>query len=516
MKKITLFVAIAFSGFTISAQNGVLYASFNSTGKINSSNETANSICVDKDMKTLVLGHDRSSSTKNIFLTRYNSNGTLDNSFGSAGQFSFDINSDYDYGRCVKALSNGKYLICGQNSAGAYFRAFVLRVNNNGTIDNTFGNNGVLIINPNNFNCDAWAMEVAPSGSIFLAGYMTVSTVLKSAVWKVTPNGTLDNRFGQIGGIYISTNSYNERLFGIDIDMSNNRIAVAGISNNITTPEGLICLVDTNGNSINSFNGNCIKKIVYNGNPTNLYDVCLKSNEVVVNGNYISSNSNQKALLVSCLLTGALNTSFASNGYFDDASADLSGFQQILKDCKGDLYLGGFILYNGYKSSYIAKFKANGSLDNAFASSGLFISRYNLDADEIIEGIAMYGDSAIIAGGRINIGGSGNVESGIMRVKYNSCSNSSSIDDLIKNNNNSPILVLYPNPLKLNDVLNIQTDLIGRIDYAIYSSDGKLIANSSLENGETEISETSGLAAGVYHMVLQNALLTKRLRFVIE
>ena len=242
----------------------------------------------------------------------------------------------------------------------------------------------------------------------------------------------------------------------------------------------------------------------------------MKSNEVVVNGNYISSNSNQKALLVSCLLTGALNTSFASNGYFDDANADLSGFQQILKDCKGDLFLGGFILYNGYKSSYIAKFKANGSLDNAFASSGLFISRYNLDADEIIEGIAMYGDSAIIAGGRINIGGSGNVESGIMRVKYNSCSNSSSIDDLIKNNNNSPILVLYPNPLKLNDVLNIQTDLIGRIDYAIYSSDGKLVANSSLENGETEISETSGLAAGVYHMVLQNALLTKRLSFVIE
>jgi uncharacterized delta-60 repeat protein len=516
MKKISIFALISFFALNVTAQNGVLDASFNSTGKVNSINETANSICVDKDMKTLVLGHDRNSSTKNIFLTRYNSNGTLDNSFGSSGQFKFDINSDYDYGRCVKALSNGKYLICGQNSAGAYFRAFVLRVNNNGTIDNTFGNNGVLIINPNNFNCDAWSMDIAPGGSIYLAGYMTVSTVLKSAVWKVTPNGTLDNRFGQIGGITISTNSYNERLFGIDLDMANNRIAVAGISNNITTPEGLVCLIDTNGNGINSFNGNCTKKVVYNGNPTNLYDVCLKSNEVLVNGHYTSSTGNQKALIASCLLTGALNTSFASNGYFDDATTDLSGFQQILKDCKGDLYLGGYILYNGYKSSYIAKFKANGSLDNTFGTNGLFISRYKIDADEIIEGMSFYGDSAVVVGGRINIGGSGNVGSGIMRVKYKSCSNTSSINDLLNKKSNSPLVVLYPNPLKLNEVLNIQTDLIGRIDYAIYSSDGKLLANASLENGETEISETTSLAPGVYHLILQNAVLTKRLSFVVE
>lgn len=515
MKKFSLFALISFCAMNVIAQNGVLDASFNSTGKINSSDETANSICVDKDMKTLVLGHDRNSSTKNIFLTRYNSNGTVDNSFGSSGQFKYDVNPDYDYGRCVKALSNGKYLICGQNSAGSYFRAFVLRVNNNGTIDNTFGNNGVLIINPNNFNCDAWAMEVAPSGSIYLAGYMTVSTVLKSAVWKVTPNGSLDNRFGQIGGIYISTNSFNERLFGIDLDMANNRVAVAGISNNITTPEGLVCLIDTNGIGINSFNGNCVKKVVYNGNPTNLYDVCLKSNEVIVNGNCIIS-ANQKSLVASINLNGLLNVSFGSNGFFADSTADYSAFSKVLVDCKGDVYNGGNIVYNGYRSMYILKLKANGSVDNSFASNGIFVSRFNPDFDEIIEGMAFYGDSAIVGGGRINIAGSGNVASGIMRVKYNSCSNTSSIDDLLSNNSNSPVLILYPNPLKLNEVLTIQTDLIGRIEYAIYSSDGKLVANASLENGETEISETSSLAPGVYHMVLQNVQLTKQLSFVVE
>ncbi len=513
MKKFSLFVMVTFCAMNVTAQNGVLDASFNSTGKVNSSNETANSICVDKDMKTLVLGHDRSSSTKNIYLTRYNSNGSVDKSFGSAGQFIYDINTDYDYGRCVKALSNGKYLICGQNSAGPYFRAFVLRVNNNGTIDNTFGKNGVLIINPNNFNCDAWSMEVTPSGSIYMAGYMTISMVLKSVVWKVKPNGkSLDSSFGQTGGIWISTNNFNERLYGIDLDMANNRIALVGVSNDISaSPEGLVCLVDTNGNSINSFNGNSVKKIAYNGKPTNLNDVCLKSNELIVIGNSVISTT-QKAFVASLNLDGTANLSFASNGYYADSASDYSSFSKILVDCKGDIYCGGNTVFNGYRSMYILKLKANGSIDNSFASSGRFVTRYNTIYDEVIEGMTFYSDSAIVAGGRINMAGSGNVESAIMRVKFNPCSNSSSIDDLI----NSPVIALYPNPLKLNDVLNIQTDLIGRIDYAIYSSDGKLVANSSLENGETEILETSGLAAGVYHMVLQNALLTKRLSFVIE
>jgi hypothetical protein len=284
------------------------------------------------------------------------------------------------------------------------------------------------------------------------------------------------------------------------------------VSNNSSaSPEGFICLVDTNGNSINSFNGNSIKKIVYNGNPTNLYDVCLKSNEVVVNGNCII-NANQKALVASINFDGTPNSSFASNGYYADSASDYSSFSKILVDCKGDIYSGGNTVFNGYRSMYILKMKANGTVDNSFASNGIFVSRFNPDFDEIIEGMAFYSDSAIVAGGRINIAGSGNVATGIMRVKYTPCNNGSSINNLL----NSSVMVLYPNPLKLNEVLNIQTDLIGRIDYAIYSSDGKLVAKASLENGETEISETSSLAAGIYHLVLENELLTKRLSFVIE
>ena len=515
MKNFSLSILVLLFASKLSAQNGVLDVNFNSSGKINSSNETANSITSDKDMKTLVLGHDRSSSTKNIYLTRYNTDGTIDNSFGTSGQFTYDINPDYDYGRCVRALSNGKYLICGQNSAGAYFRAFVLRVNNDGTIDNTFGNNGVLIIKPNNFNCDAWTMEVAPSGSIYLAGYLTTAQVLKSAVWKVKPSGTLDSSFGNLGQVYITTNIYNERLFGIDLDMANNRIALTGISNNVTTPEGLVCLIDTAGNGINAFNGNAVKKIVYGSNPTNLYDVCLKSNEVLVNGNYMSSNGNQKALVVSCLLNGSINTSFANNGYYDDALAELSSFGAGVQDCKGDLFFGGYILYNGYKSPYVCRLNANGSIDQNFASSGQWVGRFNSDADEMIESLAFSSDAGLVAAGRINVGGSGNVGSGILRLVIFQC-NSTSIDEVSQTNSQDQVLVLYPNPLKTSSIISLRTELTGDIQYALYSSDGKLVAESVLLSGQTELFSAIGLSAGIYHIVFQNEQLSQQLSFVVE
>src|SRR5438045_1939235 len=117
-KGLLFFVFLMVFFLSAQAQNGILDLSFNGTGKIDASYETANSITTDNNNNVLVLGHDRSSATLNIFLNRYLPNGTPDSSFGVNGRFLFDMNSDYDYGRCVKALSDGKYLISGQNSTG--------------------------------------------------------------------------------------------------------------------------------------------------------------------------------------------------------------------------------------------------------------------------------------------------------------------------------------------------------------------------------------------------------------
>ena len=69
------------------AQNGILDSSFNKTGLIREKNLSSNSICTDKDNKTLVLGHDNASSPYNIYVRRYLKDGKVDSSFGKKGVF---------------------------------------------------------------------------------------------------------------------------------------------------------------------------------------------------------------------------------------------------------------------------------------------------------------------------------------------------------------------------------------------------------------------------------------------
>ena len=497
----------------VMAQNGTADASFNSNGIIDAPYETANSICADASGKVLVLGHDNSTGDYNIFVNRYNSNGTPDNSFGNSGRFLHDLNNDRDYGRCIRPLSNGKYLVCGQNSVGPYFRIFLLRLKNNGSLDSSFGSNGVLLIVPGQTNSDAWSMQVAAGGSIYLAGYRNINNVNKHALWKVTPAGALDQTFGSNGEKLISTNAYSERLYAIDLDNGANTIAVAGISNNVSTPEGFVALLDTNGNLKTSFNTTGYKKVVSNGNPTNIYDVSLQSNQVVLAGNHIVSG-NQNAMLASLTLNGSLNTGFASGGFYTDNQSSVSSYSKVLSDCQGNFFAGGNVLTTSKLSYRVSKLWANGRPDSTFGTNAHFTIRVRSNFDEVIEAMSLYGDSALLFGGRTNFN-NGATRSGIVRIKVSRCSTTGiSIPSVMRSN-----LVLYPNPLYSGSVLMLQTPGLDAIEapYQVVAMDGKVVY-SGVYMGDKQIVLPQGMALspGVYQLLINVANRREALSFLVQ
>jgi uncharacterized delta-60 repeat protein len=512
MKKQLLSLATFFALGYLFAQNGSADPSFNSNGKIDADYSTANSICVDKDMKTLVLGHDNSTGNRNIFVHRYKVDGSLDNSFGTAGRFLNDLNSDWDFGRCIKALPDGKYLISGQNSVGPYYRAYVMRIKNNGSVDSSFAVNGVRIISPSQGNCDAWSFEVAGSGSIYISGYRTVNSVLKAAVWKLKANGNVDSTFGTNGEKIISTNSYEEKLYGIDIQESSNTIAVTGNSNNVSTPEGLVAVLDTAGNLKTAFNSVGYKKIKWGGNPTNLFDVLLNSSsDVIVCGRYVYS-LNSKALICSFTSTGAANTSFGNNGFINDSLSTISQYVQIVQDCKGDLYIGGNVFVSTALSFRLSKYTFAGKVDSSFAVNGHYTLRFRSSFDETIEALALYGDSGLVFGGRTNING-GTTRSGIARIKVDKCSNSTSITEQFYRSN----YVLYPNPSASGTALNLQNSEDKEMKISVLSADGKLVYSGSKSLGEEEVLPASfSLSPGIYQLLITVAQKIESLTFVVE
>lgn len=151
-------------------------------------------------------------------LARYNSNGTMDTKFGSGGKVMTDIPESQGEGVGIlfpqpdgKFIAAGTIYLGGINPVNRSQIVFV-RYNANGSIDTTYGNNGMLKIffetEITNFN----GLAIQPDGKILVSGSFTrripgctptktISCDYSEYFFKrYHPNMTLDRKFGRKQG----------------------------------------------------------------------------------------------------------------------------------------------------------------------------------------------------------------------------------------------------------------------------------------------------------------------------
>ncbi len=99
---------------------GVIDSTFNSNGKdttwFGHGNDIAYGLSIQQDGKIVVAGTITNSSSEYDFgILRYNSNGSLDNTFGTLGSTTTDLGSALDYGNAVAMTSTGNIVVAGQS-----------------------------------------------------------------------------------------------------------------------------------------------------------------------------------------------------------------------------------------------------------------------------------------------------------------------------------------------------------------------------------------------------------------
>jgi uncharacterized delta-60 repeat protein len=152
-------------------------------------------------------------NTTNIGLVRYNPDGSLDPTFGNGGIVTQSL-TGFDSANAV-ALVGDKILVSGSALLGSGFKFKnsdfeIARFNSDGSLDQTFGSNG-LTLTPFGSKPDYWAgadaMAVQADGKIVVAGTATVYINKQAhpelAVARYTPNGALDTTFGNNGQLTI-------------------------------------------------------------------------------------------------------------------------------------------------------------------------------------------------------------------------------------------------------------------------------------------------------------------------
>jgi uncharacterized delta-60 repeat protein len=182
--------------------NGSLDNQFGTGGKVTFSfgqgNSVARAIAIQNDGKIVVAGNLENQTYSNFAVARLTTSGVLDNTFGAGGivQTSLDPGFDLAYGVAIQ--SDGKIVLGGvsfDTLANGEFA--VVRYNTNGTLDGSFGNSG-KVRTPLGTQWDqANAIAIEPvTGKIILAG----RTYSSYAMARYNSNGTLDPSFG-LGGI---------------------------------------------------------------------------------------------------------------------------------------------------------------------------------------------------------------------------------------------------------------------------------------------------------------------------
>ncbi len=233
--------------------NGTLDTSFGGgTGRVNSGvagNENLSAMEVQTDGKFVITG----SIGNDFYIARYNSDGSKDSSFGTNGLVTTDVSSGADTARSLALQSDGRYIVAGEAFNGSSYDFAVVRYNSNGTLDTTFNGTGRATVDMSSNSLDqGYAVRVQSDGKIVVTGFTNANGTADIAVVRLLANGTLDTSFNTTGKLVTTVGAGSD--FGIDLQIqTDGRIVVAGYSN-ISSNDFSIVRYNSDGSLDTSFN----------------------------------------------------------------------------------------------------------------------------------------------------------------------------------------------------------------------------------------------------------------------
>ena len=158
--------------------NGTLDTTFNTTGKVTTdigtnSSDFATAMSLQSDGKILVSGTSNSSGSFDFTIVRYAVNGSLDTTFNTTGKVTTALGTaSDDQATGLKLLSDGKIILGGYSNGGGSYDFALARYNSNGSLDTTFGTSGIVKTDIGTASVDYGnAIAIQSDGNILMCGY---------------------------------------------------------------------------------------------------------------------------------------------------------------------------------------------------------------------------------------------------------------------------------------------------------------------------------------------------------
>lgn len=482
------------------------------TAYLQGSKTAAMDVAVDNSSNIYVSGiaGERDYNDGDFVVLKLFPNGVIDSSFGINGIASVDFGDVSEYGASIAIQNDGKLVVAGTQSIQQHGLIAVTRLNSDGTIDASFGTEGKVLFNPVAFSYFGWIQDmlIQPDGKILMTGYVFNGADKDMLLVRLNSDGSFDSSFGAFevafpdDGTIIFNQFYETEEFGNKVLLTQDSGIIVVMKSHVMPAvvklksDGSIdSTFGENGSvkfnmRINQFGG----KIAGDG-----FSGALQSDGKILIIGYDDPNNatNKDDFGVFRLNTdGSLDETFGDVGYqYIDYAGGNDWGRDILVDENDRVLLGGDfnvkIISDGDIRMGVARLTSDGTIDNSFDADGMSYSMQG----KIGKSMAFSPDSALVIVGTSN-------NSGFYIAKFLTHSLTTDIEDDRTVSNSFVLNQNYPNPFNPSTTISYSLPVQSEVEIKIYDTLGKEVAalvNEIKSAGNYSVRwNASSLSSGVY------------------
>jgi uncharacterized delta-60 repeat protein len=186
---------------------------------------------VQQDGKLLVAGYAGNGTDTDMAITRYESDGTADNTFSGNGKLDFGIGSMDDSVSDIALTTDGRIVVAGSAGTGDGNAFVAARVTPGGELDPTFDADGKASFKVGTADGPR-GMVLRRDGKILITGAIVQSGVSRGGFVQFTADGAVDLGFG-VGG-YVTTLVGTSTIFSGAAQAPDGKVLAAGQSDGDT------------------------------------------------------------------------------------------------------------------------------------------------------------------------------------------------------------------------------------------------------------------------------------------
>ena len=352
------------------------------TTDIGPGQEQVTTMLLQPDGKILLAGSSSDSGayygfvSTDVALVRYNSDGSLDSSFSGDGIVTTDFGSTYEEAYSINLQADGKILlaISGLNDDGNG----LVRYNSDGSLDNSFSGDGILTTHRPSRDEYFNKVTLQADGKILVAGYsINYYRQRDYAVFRYNSDGSLDSSFGDHGKLNTHIVPASDVKFQAD-----GKALVLDVTFNGNGGNRDIALMryNSDGSLDTSFSGDGKLTILTSVGWGIFQGIALQADGKILlaafseneNSNY---SRNSVLSLVRYNSDGSLDTSFSDDGILTSALG-FDGARPVSLELQADgkILLAG-TTFNSISGNYfdnygrdfaLLRYNSDGSLDTSF------------------------------------------------------------------------------------------------------------------------------------------------------